>query len=224
VDYKTEQFGDYPFIQSTFQSGRKWLPLAEVNEKLEGQEVLVRARVHNVRGKGNNCFVVLRENFSTLQACAFKSENISKDMLKYMSGVPNESIIDLAGIVVKPEKAIESCTQQVELQITKFFVVNRAANRLPLQISDASRKVEHNEFDPNEEDEEPAKVEAKVETKVEAKVEVKVEEAKVEAAETKPEVTEVKGEGEVNAAEGEVKAEGAEGEKVEKKKKEKKPK
>ena len=106
--------------------------------------MLVRARVHNVRGKGNNCFVVLRENFSTLQAVGFKSETISKEMLKYLTSVPNESVIDLTGVVVKPEKAIESCTQQVELQITKFFVVNRATNRLPLQIADASRKVEHN--------------------------------------------------------------------------------
>lgn len=69
-----------------------------------------------------------------------------------MSDVPPESIVDLTGKVVKPEKPINSCTQQVELQIVKLFVVNRASNRLPLQIADASRKVEHNEFDPNEED------------------------------------------------------------------------
>jgi hypothetical protein len=31
VDYKTEQFGDYPFIQSTFQSGRIWTPLKTVD-------------------------------------------------------------------------------------------------------------------------------------------------------------------------------------------------
>lgn len=117
--------------------------------------------MHNVRGKGNNCFVVLRESFYTLQACAFKSEAISKEMLKYMSEVPKESIVDIYGTVVRPEKAIESCTQQVELQINKFLVVNRATNRLPLQIADASRKVEHNEFDPNEEDEEPKKEETK---------------------------------------------------------------
>lgn len=60
VDYLTEQYGDYPFIQSTFQSGRKWTPLGSVDHTLEGQEVIVRARVHNVRGKGNNCFIVLR--------------------------------------------------------------------------------------------------------------------------------------------------------------------
>lgn len=89
IDYKTEQFGDYPFIQSTYQSGRKWRALADVDHTLEGQEVLVRARVHNVRGKGNSYFIVLRENCSTLQACAFKSETVSKDMLKYMSAIPN---------------------------------------------------------------------------------------------------------------------------------------
>lgn len=72
-------------------------------------------------------------------------------MLKYMGAVPPESVVDITGKVVKPEKPIESCTQQVQLQILKFFVVNRAAPRLPLQILDASRKVTHNQFD-NQED------------------------------------------------------------------------
>lgn len=70
-------------------------------------------------------------------------------MITYMAAIPNESVVDVVGKVVKPQKAIQSCTQQVELQVVRFFVVNRATNRLPLQIADASRKVEHNEFDPN---------------------------------------------------------------------------
>lgn len=136
-----------------------------------------------------------------------------------MSSVPNESVVDLAGIVVKPQKAIESCTQQVELQITKFFVVNRATNRLPLQIADASRKVDHNQFDPNEEDEEPVKVEAKVETKAEPKVETKVEE-KVEEVKTETAV-----EGEAKVEEGEKRKEKKEKKpKEQKKKREQKPK
>ena len=73
IDYQVDQYGDYPFIRSSFQSHRKWTAIGKVDESFEGQEVLVRARVHNVRGKGNTCFIVLRENFSTLQACAFKS-------------------------------------------------------------------------------------------------------------------------------------------------------
>lgn len=211
IDYLTDTFGDYPFIRSAFQSHRKWTALAQVDELLEGQEVLVRARVHNSTGKGNNCFIVLRENFSTLQACAFKSEAISKDMIKYMTAVPCESIVDIVGRVVKPEKPILSCSQKVELQIVKFFVVNRAVGRLPLQIADASRKVENNEMD-YEENEEPPKVEeAKVE---EAKVEeVKVEEAKVEEAKVEGKTEET--------AEGEAKEEKGAG-KEKKPKKEKK--
>ena len=65
-------------------------------------------------------------------------------MIKYMAGVSNESVVDLVGKVQVPQKPIESCSQQVELEILKFFVVNRADGRLPLQISDASRKVTNN--------------------------------------------------------------------------------
>jgi hypothetical protein len=34
-------------------------------------------------------------------------------MIKYMAGVPNESVVDLVGKVKVPEKAIGSCSQQV---------------------------------------------------------------------------------------------------------------
>lgn len=78
-------------------------------------------------------------------------------MLKYMGGTPTESIVDITGTVEKPEKPIESCTQKVEIKIEKFFVVNRATDRLPLQILDASRKVVGQEFDyqAQEKEEEP---------------------------------------------------------------------
>lgn len=32
IDYKIDQYGDYPFIQSTYQSGRKWVPLGDVTQ------------------------------------------------------------------------------------------------------------------------------------------------------------------------------------------------
>ena len=115
VDYEKDQYGDYPFIKSTFRSNRKWTDIKNVNEDLEGKEVLVRARIHAIRQKGNSCFIVLREGFATVQALAFKSEQVTKEMIKYMGAVSNESIVDLTGRVKKPEKPIESCTQQVEL-------------------------------------------------------------------------------------------------------------
>lgn len=31
VDFTKEIYGDYPFIQSAFQTGRKWVPLSRVD-------------------------------------------------------------------------------------------------------------------------------------------------------------------------------------------------
>lgn len=36
-------------------------------------------------------------------------------MIKYMNSIPCESIVDIFGKVKKPEKPINTCTQQVEL-------------------------------------------------------------------------------------------------------------
>lgn len=113
ADFHKDQYGDYPFIRSTYRTERVWTAVQDVTQEKEGQEVLVRARVHNVRGKGNNVFIVLRENFYTLQACAFKSEETPKEMITYMSDIPNESIVDITAKVSNPGKPIQSCTQQV---------------------------------------------------------------------------------------------------------------
>ena len=32
IDYTVDQFGDYPFIRSTFQSGRKWVAIPQVDD------------------------------------------------------------------------------------------------------------------------------------------------------------------------------------------------
>jgi aspartyl/asparaginyl-tRNA synthetase len=34
--------------------------VSQLSAKNEGQDVWLRARVHNTRAKGNNCFLVLR--------------------------------------------------------------------------------------------------------------------------------------------------------------------
>ena len=112
IDWKTDTYGDYPFIKSTFRSDRVWTPLPNINEDLHDKEVLVRARIQTVKAKGNICFFTLREGFTTVQACAFKSEATPKEMLKYMGNIPPESIIDLTGKVVKTKNPVESCSQQ----------------------------------------------------------------------------------------------------------------
>jgi len=94
--------------------------------------------------KGNLAFMVIRDHFYTIQCVASKNELISKHMLKFLQGVPNESIVEITAAVTKPEVAVEACSQKVELQIKTFFVVNRSKSMLPFQISDASALVDKN--------------------------------------------------------------------------------
>ncbi len=62
------------------------------------------------------CFLVLREQFSTVQASLFVNDDTSKGMVTYASKIPKESIIEIKGKVLKTEKDIESCSQsKVEL-------------------------------------------------------------------------------------------------------------
>jgi len=62
-------YGDVALVQSESISGRTWTRVAEFSDSHVGQRVLVRGRVHTVRGKGKSAFLILRQGTSTLQVC-----------------------------------------------------------------------------------------------------------------------------------------------------------
>lgn len=75
-------------------------------------QVLVRARLHAVRGKGKSAFMVLRQQTATVQAVLFVDDvSVSKGMVKYAAAIPRESIVDVEGEVTLPEKPVEACSQ-----------------------------------------------------------------------------------------------------------------
>ena len=49
-------------------SGRLWTPVSALTPDLQGRQVLLRARIHAVRGKGKSAFLVLRQSTATVQA------------------------------------------------------------------------------------------------------------------------------------------------------------
>ena len=55
-------------------------------------------------------------------------------MIKWIEGIPKESVVDIYAIVAKPEKEILSCTQKVDLQIMKIYVVSRSEPSTSLRI------------------------------------------------------------------------------------------
>jgi len=133
------QFGVYPRVQSQRQTNRVFTELSELNSSLAGKEVWIRARVYNTRGKGNSCFVVLRRTIFTVQATIFKSDSIPKEMVKFVDSVSKESVVDILGVVTKAPEPITAATQQdVEIAITKFFLVAQS-QPCPIQVEDCLR-------------------------------------------------------------------------------------
>lgn len=117
----------------------KYTKLDELKQNLEGKEINLRSRIHEVRNQGNNCFIELREKYETVQAAIF-AKNTSKGMVKYAGKIPKESIVQIKATVQKADVA--SCTiSTLELVVSEIFTVNKSVPMLPFQIKDASRVV-----------------------------------------------------------------------------------
>mmetsp|Transcript_26831 Transcript_26831/g.19296 ORF Transcript_26831/g.19296 Transcript_26831/m.19296 type:complete len:185 (-) Transcript_26831:818-1372(-) len=74
---------------------------------------------------------------------------VSKGMVTYATKIPKESIIDVVAKVVVPDKPIDGCSQQIELQVLEIWTVNKSVPMLPFQIEDASRQVLNQELEGN---------------------------------------------------------------------------
>ncbi|KAI8053423.1 hypothetical protein BDF22DRAFT_620127 [Syncephalis plumigaleata] len=143
VDYSTEYYGKKPMNQSQERTGRVRTAIKDISADLAEQTILIRARVQHSRQQvsAKMCFFLLRHQYSTVQALLITDkERVSKKMLKFAVGIPNESIVLIEAKVNKAPEPIRSCTiQDVELHILSLFVESEAAPQLPFSIEDASR-------------------------------------------------------------------------------------
>lgn len=130
--------GKYGIWNSSKGSQRIFMDTSSLNKDNIGQTVLIRSRVHSVRDKGNLVFLILRQQGNTIQAVSSKTTGSSKQMLKFISKINPESIVDIEAIVKGAN--IESCTvKDVELVIETFFVISHASSPLPILLEDAER-------------------------------------------------------------------------------------
>ena len=79
--------------------------------------------------------MTLRQNEYTIQAiCTL--ENSSKEILKFVSKLSNESIVDIFGTIIKTRDEIKSLTiTNMEISISKIYCISSASN-LPIQLYD----------------------------------------------------------------------------------------
>ncbi|CAG4987798.1 unnamed protein product [Colias eurytheme] len=136
-------YGVYKLINSDGgHRDRAYVDVKDLNEKVVGQTVWVRARLQTSRAKGKQCFAVLRQNSSTVQLLISVNDErkVSKQMVKFTGNITKESIVDIQATIVKTATPIESCTiQNVELSGLQVWVVSSARAQLPLLIEDAAR-------------------------------------------------------------------------------------
>ncbi|KAK1379664.1 Aspartate--tRNA ligase [Heracleum sosnowskyi] len=143
TDPLASNYGDIPLIelQSKSIASEKWTEIGKLGEKLKDESVLVRGRVHSIRAVSKKMvFVVVREKGCTVQCVlTVKPEKISLQMVKFVTNLNKESFVDVYGVVSVPENALKATTQQVEIQVSKIYCVNKALPTLPINIEDAAR-------------------------------------------------------------------------------------
>ena len=94
-------------------------------------------------------------------------------MIKFIQHIPNESIVDLQALVTEPEVPVEACSQKLELQVQRIFVVNRSKTLLPFQIADASKKVDKatlNEAEDSKKEEDDGQVNVHMKTRLDNRI------------------------------------------------------
>ncbi|XP_023026329.2 aspartyl-tRNA synthetase [Leptinotarsa decemlineata] len=140
-DVSEGKYGILPLIRSDINAAkRSFSYIKDLNKSCTGQVVWVRARLHTVRARGKQCFIVLRQQEFTVQVILNVSETISKSMVKFSSGIPKESIVDVESTVAEVSAGVAGCSQrEIELVASQLWVVSSSAPQLPLQIEDASR-------------------------------------------------------------------------------------
>ncbi|GBE62463.1 aspartate-tRNA ligase [Babesia ovata] len=136
-DLDSTSFG---YISPTLTSvpARNWVDIKDV-DNAKDQLVWIRGRINDVRGKGAMAFIILRQQYESLQCIVdSRQEMVSKDMVKWSASLSMESIVDVFGKVVVPDVPVASTTAKCELQVHKIFCVSKATPTMPFLIRDAN--------------------------------------------------------------------------------------
>ncbi|KAJ5103788.1 Aspartate--tRNA ligase cytoplasmic [Penicillium argentinense] len=130
-------YGQLPETEDVNPSTR----FSDFSDEHHEKEVTVVARVDNARVQSAKlAFLMLRQQGQKIQAVIAAAEPISRQMIKYTGGLNVNSIVQVTGLIKKPEIPISSATiQNLEIHIRKVYMISEAAQMLPMQVKDAER-------------------------------------------------------------------------------------
>lgn len=112
--------------------------LSSSSEWTENDEITVRTRVQTTRSQAaSTCFLVLGEDFHTLQAVAGEGggQGVSRQMIKWCKKLNSESLVQVTGLVKKAELKSVSI-KEFELHVKSIYMISEAEEKLPIQTKD----------------------------------------------------------------------------------------
>ncbi|CAO1633837.1 unnamed protein product [Sympodiomycopsis kandeliae] len=145
-DFASQNYGELPLNQSQERFGRRYNSLEDVSGDNDAKEVYFSARIQTSRTPSSKfVFLTLRHGFHCVQAVLAQTpEKVSKQMTKWASQLPSETVVQVQGTVSKVAKAIESNTvtnKDAEVKISKIFVISKVnpSAPQPFYVDDATR-------------------------------------------------------------------------------------
>jgi aspartyl-tRNA synthetase len=119
------------------------LDFLQLGDEHYEKEVTVVGRVDTTRSQSAKLgFLTLRQKGKKLQTviAAPPEGPVSRLMVKWVTGLNVNSIVQVTGVAKKPAVPIASATlTELELHITKIYLVAGAAEMIPMQVKDAER-------------------------------------------------------------------------------------
>jgi aspartyl-tRNA synthetase len=103
---------------------------SEITPELEGKEVSLAGWVHEVRDLGKLKFMVLRDREGFIQVTG-KKDACTEDVLKAISSVSRESVVEVKGVVKKNDRAPGG----VEVSPAYINIVSLAQSPLPMDVT-----------------------------------------------------------------------------------------
>ncbi|MFH1311318.1 MAG: aspartate--tRNA(Asn) ligase [Nanoarchaeota archaeon] len=101
-----------------------------------GKEVVLKGWVYDYRILSNMTFILLRD-FSGYVQCISKDKNL----IKKMSKLTIESVVEIHGKVKKAEVKAELARKDIEVEVSSINLLNKA-EKLPIQVNEKSVKAE----------------------------------------------------------------------------------
>ncbi|KAI9760327.1 MAG: hypothetical protein M4579_001731 [Chaenotheca gracillima] len=146
-DFSAEQYGNIHKFSSEAQSaGPEILTLRSLI--LQGgsyvdKTITIHARVQTARSQtAKLAFLLLREESeASIQAviAAGGDDGVSRQMVKWVASISQDSIVEVTGVVKEPKEPVSSATvSHFELHIRKCYVIAASDSQLPIQFESGS--------------------------------------------------------------------------------------